>query len=131
VPAAAGARDLWRDANANAEDGTFVAKGEYSARIYSIGDIRATNASFESQHDRVACMEGGSSITLTNYSLVATTKDAVIIYQSFSGDATVGVSQFTMTEGSITAQTADMPIFYVTNMHAAIHLTGVKLASVS
>ncbi len=114
-----------------AEGGTFVAKGEYSAGIYSTGDIRATNASFEAQHDRVACMEGGSRITLTNCSLVAATKDAVIIYQSFSGDSTVGVSEFTMTGGSITGKAADLPLFYVTNTHATISLTGVKLTSAS
>lgn len=111
--------------------GTFIAYGEYSAGIYSTGDIRATNGDFYAYEDRVVCIEGHSYVTLTNCSLYADTKDAVIIYQSYSGDSSEGPSDFDMTGGSIEGKAADMPLFYVTNTTATIELNDVELTSAS
>lgn len=49
----------------------------------------------------------------------------VMIYQSMSGDAEVGTSNFTMTGGSLTALNGDL--FYVTNTHCQMKLSDVKL----
>ena len=49
----------------------------------------------------------------------------VMIYQSMSGDADVGTSTFTMTGGELTAKNGDM--FYVTNTHCILTLSGVTL----
>ena len=48
-----------------------------------------------------------------------------MIYQSMSGDADVGTSTFSMTGGSLTAKNGDM--FYVTNTHCVLTLSGVAL----
>ena len=48
-----------------------------------------------------------------------------MIYQSMSGDADVGTSIFSMTGGSLTAKNGDM--FYVTNTHCLLTLSGVTL----
>ena len=45
-------------------------------------------------------------MTLKNSSLTGK-KNGVMLYQSFSGDAQVGTSQFTMTGGSLTATGGD------------------------
>ena len=50
-----------------------------------------------------------------------------MIYQSMSGDAEVGTSSFTMNGGTLTSNNGDM--FYVTNTHCTINLTGVTLTN--
>ena len=50
-----------------------------------------------------------------------------MIYQSMSGDAEVGTSSFTMNGGTLTSNNGDM--FYVTNTHCTIDLTGVTLTN--
>lgn len=49
----------------------------------------------------------------------------VMIYQSMSGDAEVGTSEFSMTGGSLTCKNGDM--FYITNTNCTLKLFGVKL----
>ena len=49
----------------------------------------------------------------------------VMIYQSMSGDADVGTSVFSMTGGSLTSNNGDM--FYVTNTHCILTLSGVDI----
>ncbi|MCD8317099.1 MAG: hypothetical protein LUB61_06835, partial [Eggerthellaceae bacterium] len=49
----------------------------------------------------------------------------VMIYQSMSGDAEEGTAKFDMTRGSLTSNNGDM--FYITNTHCIMTLTGVSL----
>ena len=49
----------------------------------------------------------------------------VMIYQSMSGDAEVGTSAFSMSGGSLTSYNGDL--FYVTNTHCVLTLSGVEL----
>ena len=49
----------------------------------------------------------------------------VMIYQSMSGDAEIGTSEFSAQGGRITSQNGDM--FYVTNTHCLMTLDGVEL----
>ena len=49
----------------------------------------------------------------------------VMIYQSMSGDADVGTSEFSMTGGSRTGKNGDL--FYITNTHCILTLSGVTL----
>ena len=51
----------------------------------------------------------------------------VMIYQSMSGDADVGTSEFSMTSGTLTAKNGDM--FYVTNTDCIMTLSGVDIAN--
>ena len=73
-----------------------------------------------------AVIEGKNNITLTKSNITGYKKDGVMIYQSFSGDASTGEGTFNMTGGSITAKTG--PIFYLTNTIATINLENVQLA---
>ena len=49
----------------------------------------------------------------------------VIIYQSMSGDANVGMAEFSMTGGSLTGKNGDL--IYVTNTSCTMRLSGVTL----
>jgi hypothetical protein len=82
------------------------------------------------------CIEGKNSITLNNCEMtVSNTRrnghaqflDAIMIYQSFSGDADSGNSHFTMNGGSLTNRKGHL--FHVTNTNAIIMLNGVKLTN--
>ena len=53
--------------------------------------------------------------------------DAIMIYQSFSGDADSGNSHFTMNGGSLTNRQGHL--FHVTNTNAIISLNDVKLVN--
>ena len=77
-----------------------------------------------------------STITLENCTVTGNMSDtqgassdenvhAVMIYQSMSGDADVGTSTFSMTGGSLTGRNSDL--FYVTNTHCVLTLSGVTL----
>ncbi|HEX7468990.1 MAG TPA: hypothetical protein VF324_10485, partial [Methanobacterium sp.] len=72
-----------------------------------------------------ATIEGKNSITLTNSNITGYKKYGVMVYQSFSGDASTGEGTFNITGGSITAKTG--PIFYSTNTKATINLENVNL----
>ena len=82
------------------------------------------------------CIEGKNNITLNNCQMtVSNTQrnghaqflDAIMIYQSFSGDADSGNSHFTMNGGSLTNRQGHL--FHVTNTNAIISLNGVKLVN--
>lgn len=51
----------------------------------------------------------------------------VMIYQSMSGDAEVGTFSFSMIGGTLTSKNGDM--FYVTNTHCTLTLSGVKIVN--
>lgn len=110
-----------------ATGGTVVASGQDSPAIYSTGVITVSDASLTATGSEAAVIEGFNSITLTNSALrggVAKT-GGTMIYQSMSGDASVGTGTFTMTGGSYTSLAG--PAFFVTNTHAVIALSGVEV----
>ncbi len=72
-----------------------------------------------------AVIEGKNSITLNNSTQVGCKKCGSMLYQSFSGDAGVGTSVFTMTGGALTAEVG--PLFYANNTRVKIHLNGAQL----
>lgn len=109
--------------------GTMNTSGIDSPGIYSTGDIRATNAKIYASGSEAAVVEGKNSITLNNTDIYGTKKRGVMLYQSFSGDAEVGTSCFTMTGGSLTAAVG--PLFYATNTDTRINLTNAKLNAAS
>jgi hypothetical protein len=105
--------------------GTVKTTGTKSPGIYSTGDITVTGATISATGSEAAAIEGKNSITLTDTTLSGSQQWGVIIYQSLSGDSEVGTGNFTMTSGTLTAETG--PLFYVTNTDAVIKLTGVTL----
>lgn len=111
------------------EGGTMTTAGEGSPGIYSTGDIHVTNATLTATGSEAAVIEGKNSITLKNTNLSGAKLWGVMLYQSFSGDAEVGISRFTMKGGLLTAATG--PAFYVTNTQASIELTDASILAPS
>ena len=116
--------------------GTYTTNGTGSPAIYSTAAISVTGADLVSNTAQGVVIEGGNSVTLTDTNINAnhttlngqdTTHQAVMIYQSMSGDASDGSSSFTMTDGSITNSVGD--IFHVTNTTTTIALSGVSITN--
>ena len=117
--------------------GSYTTSGVGSPTIYSTADITVNDATLTSTASQGVVVEGNNSATLNNVTLNAdnTTKNgdnspyyqAVMIYQSMSGDAEEGDAYFTMTDGSLTNNTGD--IFFVTNTVADINLENVAITN--
>ena len=103
--------------------GSYTTSGTGSPVIYSTADITVNNAVMESTASQGVVVEGKNSVTLNDVELTAdnNTKNsdksdyyqAVMIYQSMSGDADEGTSSFTMKGGRLTNANGD--IFFVNN----------------
>lgn len=121
----------------NVTGGTFKTSGTGSPAIYSTADITVNDAQLESTASQGVVVEGKNSATLNNTTLVANnnTKNsdksdyyqAVMIYQSMSGDASEGLSSFTMNGGSLTNANGD--IFFVNNTACDITLSGANIVN--
>ena len=118
------------------DGGSYTSNGLGSPVIYSTADVTVSNATLTSNKSEGVCIEGKNSITLNNCQMtVSNTQrnghaqflDAIMIYQSFSGDADSGNSHFSMNGGSLTNRQGHL--FHVTNTNAIISLNGVKLAN--
>ncbi len=120
----------------NVDGGSYTSSGYNSPAIYSTAAITAKNALLTAKNSEALVIEGQNSIALedctvsgTMSSTEGTSSDenvhTVMIYQSMSGDAEVGTSQFTMTGGTLTSNNGD--VFYVTNTHCEMKLSGVDI----
>lgn len=129
-------------------EGTVIANnskletnGVGSPVIYSTGDIAITNTNGVANSSQMVVIEGKNSATVTNSVLTASAKEnrndvnqaGIMIYQSMSGDASVGTGNFTATNSSLSIlanskyyQTA--PMFFITNTNAIINLENTKLS---
>lgn len=105
---------------------TVLTTGTKSPVIYSTGNITANNATLKSTASEAAVIEGKNTITVNNCSMTTTKNYGVFIYQSMSGDATVGSGTFTMNGGSLTA--TEGPLFYSTNTTGVINLKNAILS---
>ena len=94
------------------------------------------NADLTANNSEALVIEGKNSIALENCAVSGNMSDtegassdenvhSVMIYQSMSGDADVGTSEFSMTGGSLTSNNGD--VIYVTNTHSIIKLSGVEI----
>ncbi len=121
----------------NVTGGSYKTEGCGSPAIYSTADITVSDASLESTSSEGVVVEGKNSVTLNNVTLKADhsklnsdksdNQNAVMIYQSMSGDAAQGLAAFTMNGGSVTNAKGD--IFFVNNTAADITLTDVKIVN--
>ena len=94
----------------NVSGGCYSTSGKGSPVIYSTADITVSDAEMVSTASQGVVVEGKNSVTLNNVELTAdnNTKNsdkssyyqAVMIYQSMSGDAAQGLSCFSMNGGS-------------------------------
>ena len=118
------------------EGGSFTSNGLGSPVIYSTADVTVSNATLISNQSEGVCIEGNNSITLNNCQMTVNNTrrnghaqflDAIMIYQSFSGDADSGNSHFNMNGGMLTNRQGHL--FHVTNTNAIITLDRVKLVN--
>ncbi len=122
----------------NVNGGTYTSNGYNSPAVYSTAAITVSNATLTANNSEALVIEGKNSITLTDCTVTGNMSDTdgtssdenvhnVMIYQSMSGDADVGTSNFAMTGGSLTANNGDM--FYITNTACNITLSGVTVTN--
>lgn len=119
----------------NADGGSYTSNGLNSPAVYSTADITVKNAALTANNSEALVIEGQNSITLENCTVSGSMSENgtsadenthnAMIYQSMSGDAEVGTSNFSMTGGSLTGKNGDL--FYITNTHSTITLSGVTL----
>ena len=120
------------------DGGTYTSNGYNSPAVYSTADITVKNAELTANNSEALVIEGKNSIALENCTVSGNMSDTkgsssdenvhnVMIYQSMSGDADVGTSSFSMNGGTLTGINGDM--IYVTNTHAVISLSGVKIVN--
>ncbi len=117
--------------------GTYTTDGKGSPAVYSTADITVNDAVLTATASEGVVVEGKNTVTLNNVSLNADHNqhnsnksdyfNAVMIYQSMSGDAEKGLAGFSATGGSITNARGD--IFFVNNTAADISLSGVEIAN--
>ena len=122
----------------NVDGGTYTSNGINSPAIYSTAAITVKNAELTATNSEALVIEGKNSISLSDCDVTGNMSDDkgsssdenvhnVMIYQSMSGDADVGTSEFSMTSGTLTAKNGDM--FYVTNTDCIMTLSGVDIAN--
>ena len=121
----------------NVDGGVYTTSGTGSPVIYSTADITVSNAELASSASQGVVVEGKNSVTLNDVRLVAdnNTKNsdksdfyqAVMIYQSMSGDAASGKSSFEMNGGSLTNANGD--VFFVNNTACDVNLNGVDIVN--
>ena len=119
----------------NVNGGYYTTSGKGSPVIYSTADITVSDATLTSTASQGVVVEGKNSVTLNNVDLTAdnNTKNsdkssyyqAVMIYQSMSGDAAQGKSSFTMNGGTLTNKNGD--VFFVNNTATDINLSGAQI----
>ena len=120
----------------NVDGGSYTSNGYNSPAVYSTASITVKNAELTANSSEALVIEGKNSITLENCTVSGNMSDtegassdenvhSVMIYQSMSGDADVGTSEFSMTGGSLTSNNGD--VIYVTNTHRIIKLSGVEI----
>ncbi len=112
------------------DGGTYVAHGVGSPAIYCTADIDVESAVLTATGSEGIVVEGKNSVALVDCDVTGNMQNKssenlqnVMIYQSMSGDADVGKSAFSMTGGSMVANSGDM--FYITNTSSEVYLSSV------
>ncbi len=116
--------------------GKYVTNGTGSPAVYCTADISVEDATLLANASEGVVIEGKNSVSLKNCNVTGKMSNTyqgdsdenihcIMLYQSMSGDASVGESVFNAEGGSITAQTGDL--FYITNTDSKISLKNVDL----
>lgn len=110
----------------NVTNSKATTSGTDSPAIYSTGAITVSDSTLTATGAQAMVIEGKNSITLTDCTATGYVNNGVMIYQSTSGDASVGTGSLTMTGGSLTAK--EGAIFFITNTDALINISGTTLS---
>ena len=121
----------------NVDGGKYTTSGVVSPVIYSTADITVSDSSLKSNKSQGVVVEGKNSVKLVDSDLSVNnttvngdqtdTHQAVMIYQSMSGDASTGTSKFSMKGGSLTNKIGD--IFFVNNTVTKISLNDADITN--
>ncbi len=124
-----------------ANNSNLETNGSGSPIIYSTGNISINKTEGLANASQMVVIEGKNSATVTNSTLKATGKGnrgdvdqaGIMIYQSMSGDASVGTGNFTAKDSSLSiVSTSDYyktaPMFFITNTDAIINLENTTLS---
>ena len=121
----------------NVSGGYYSTSGTGSPVIYSTADITVSDAEMVSTASQGVVVEGKNSVTLNNVNLTADNNkknsnkssyyQAVMIYQSMSGDAAQGLSTFAMNGGTLVNKNGD--IFFVNNTTTQISLDNASITN--
>ena len=121
---------------------TLETNSNGSPLVYSTDSISVSSSTGVSNNAQMVVVEGGSSATLEDCSFSCTGKGnrtgtseintsshtidegGIFIYQSFSGDSSVGVDYFKAINCTFNVTSEDVPMFYLTNITADISLIG-------
>lgn len=123
----------------SATNSTLSTAGSGSPLLYSTGDIEVDNVIGTASGSQIAGMEGLNTILIYNSDLTSTIKEAtasdpvanaVIIYQSTSGDAETSTGEtalFQVVDSSLTSSISEGSFFYVTNTDATIYVENTDI----
>ena len=118
------------------DGGTYTTNGAGSPSIYSTASITVKNSKLISNASEGIVIEGKNSVSIENTELIdtnnklngkSTTYKNIFLYQSMSGDASVGISTFSAKNSKITTNNGDT--FYVTNTNASITLENNEIVN--
>lgn len=118
------------------EKGEYKTTGQGSPTVYSTADVTVKDATLTSTSSEGIVIEGKNKVTLNNVKLTdtnnklngkSTTYKNIFLYQSMSGDAEDGKSEFASTNSTITTNKGDT--FYITNTTAEITLENNKITN--
>lgn len=111
----------------------FNTSGDGSPLLYSTGTISASGVTGTSADSQVVVVEGKNHATLTDSQVTSAGGDAVMLYQSFSGDAADADAQAEVStlvlENTTITYTGDGPLLYFTNTTADVTLTNSSFVS--
>ncbi len=116
--------------------GTYTTTGQGSPSIYSTAKIVVNDANLIAKVSEGIVIEGKNSVTINNCNLTdsntklngqSTTYKNIFLYQSMSGDAADGNSEFCANNSNIVTNNGDT--FYVTNTTATIKLNNNKITN--
>lgn len=109
--------------------GTYTATGYNSAVTYSTGTISVTDITGLSAQGEIGVIEGNNSIEINNCDMTSgSSKRALMILQSGSGDSEGYNGEINVTGGSLTLTGESTPLLEVpTNMTGTLTLTDVTL----
>ncbi len=115
--------------NVTVDGGTYTTTGQGSPTIYSTANVTVSNSDLIAKASEGIVIEGKNSVTINNCNLTdsntklngkSTTYKNIFLYQSMSGDAEEGNSEFTANDSEIITNKGDS--FYVTNTKSTINL---------
>lgn len=125
----------------NVEDSKLETNGSGSPVIYSTGKITLKNSTGTANNSQMVVIEGKNSVSLDNTTLTASGKGnrnsvdhaGIMIYQSMSGDASVGTGTFTAKNSTLSVDAESSlykkaPFFFITNTDARINLTNNQVS---